>query len=176
MGNLEPRKNLGTLLRAHRAARRENPAVPPLVLVGPAGWGDRWQGETPHPEDVVLGGYLSDEALRSVVAAATAVCMPSQYEGFGLPVLEALAAGRPVLASDIPAHREVAGRHAVLLPTDDVDAWSQAVTDVTSGNDPGKEQVRREHAAGFTWVKSARAHLLAYAAAADAARRTRHGT
>lgn len=165
-GNLEPRKNLGTLLRAHREARRAGHSTPRLVLAGPAGWGDRWQGEPPDPRDVLMVGYLEDEDLRSVVAGAAALCMPSRYEGFGLPVLEALAAGRPVLASDIPAHAEVAGGFATLLPTDDVDAWAAALTQL--GDDElveGAPAARAAHAATFTWAASASAHLQAYAAA-----------
>ena len=169
MGNLEPRKNLGTLVRAHRAARRADPAVPPLVLVGPAGWGNRWQGERPDPADVVLAGYLSGDDLRAVVAAAVAVCMPSHYEGFGLPVLEALAAGRPVLASDIPAHREVAQGRATLIPPDDADAWAGALERVE--DPPGAVAARRAHAAGFTWADSAAAHVRAYRRAGEAAGR-----
>jgi glycosyltransferase involved in cell wall biosynthesis len=165
LGNLEPRKNLGTLLRAHSAARRTDAAVPRLVLIGPAGWGDRWQGQPPDPADVVLAGYLPDADLRAAVAGAAAVCMPSHYEGFGLPVLEALAAGRPVLASDIPAHREVAGGHATLLPAEDTDAWAAALTQLS--RTPTDETARRAHAAGFTWRKSAAAHLEAYRRAAE---------
>ncbi|SCX51781.1 Glycosyltransferase involved in cell wall bisynthesis [Klenkia marina] len=164
-GNLEPRKNLGMLVAAHRAARRSDPGVPPLVLVGPAGWGDRWQGAEPDPADVVLAGYLPDEDLRSVVAGATSVCMPSHYEGFGLPVLEALAAGRPVLASDIPAHREVAGGQAQLLDPADPDCWASALGNPASA--PGDTGSRRAHAAGFTWSISASAHLRAYEDAAQ---------
>jgi glycosyltransferase involved in cell wall biosynthesis len=160
MGNLEPRKNLGMLVRAHASARREDSSVPPLVLVGPAGWGDRWQGSPPDPRDVVMTGYLPDDVLRAVVAGAAAVCMPSHYEGFGLPVLEALAAGRPVLASDIPAHREVAGGHATLLPPDDADAWSAALQRPDAAG--GSDAARRAHATGFTWQKSAAAHVEAY--------------
>lgn len=174
MGNLEPRKNLGTLLRAHAAARRESSAVPPLVLAGPAGWGDRWQGPPPDPADVVIAGYLADGDLRSVVAGAAAVCMPSHYEGFGLPVLEALAAGRPVLASDIPAHREVAQGHATLLPPRDQDAWSAALANLETV--PGTADARRAHASGFTWQKSAAAHVRAYRAAAEAQGRRTHAS
>ena len=160
VGNLEPRKNLGTLLRAHTAARRQDPAVPSLVLVGPAGWGDRWQGAAPDPRDAVLAGYLSGSDLRRVVARAEAVCMPSRYEGFGLPVLEALAAGRPVLASDIPAHREVAGGHATLIPPEDSDAWAAAL--VALDRPTSSSDARRTHAAGYTWRRSAARHLEAY--------------
>lgn len=160
-GNLEPRKNLGMLVRAHARARRDDPVTPPLVLVGPAGWGDRWQSTHPDPADVVTAGYLSDADLQATVAGATAVCMPSLYEGFGLPVLEALAAGRTVLASDIPAHREVAGEQARLLPPGDEDAWSAALTSLAT-IDASAQHARRAHAASFTWEKSARAHLAAY--------------
>lgn len=166
LGNLEPRKNLGLLVRAHAAARRADPSIPRLVLVGPAGWGDRWQGSPPDERDVVLAGYLDDADLHAVVAGAAAVCMPSRYEGFGLPVLEALAAGRPVLASDIPAHREIAGGLAELLPADDADAWSAALGRIDRLDTPEQQAARRAHAAGFTWERSARAHLGAYAQAA----------
>jgi glycosyltransferase involved in cell wall biosynthesis len=164
VGNLEPRKGLGLLLAAHREARNSEPSVPPLVLCGPAGWGDRWGGRPPDPDHVVQAGYLSDEDLRGVVAAAIAVCMPSRYEGFGLPVLEGLAAGRPVLASDIAAHREVAGGLARLLPFDE-DAWAQAILDVLGPDDPKAAAERRVHAEGFTWASSARVHMDAYEAA-----------
>jgi glycosyltransferase involved in cell wall biosynthesis len=164
-GNLEPRKNLGTLVRAHAAARRQDALVPKLVLVGPAGWGDRWQGSPPDPRDVVLAGYLADDDLRAVVAGAATVCMPSHYEGFGLPVLEALAAGRPVLASDIAAHREIAGGQALLLPPDDADAWSAALLRLPEDG-PAEQARRRAHAARFTWAASAQAHLAAYRRAA----------
>jgi glycosyltransferase involved in cell wall biosynthesis len=89
-------------------------------------------------------------------------------------VLEALAAGRPVLASDIAAHREVAGRHARLLPPDDADAWSQALQELDRL--PGRPDERRAHAAGFTWRKSAAAHVEAYRRAAQAAGRTADAT
>jgi glycosyltransferase involved in cell wall biosynthesis len=165
-GNLEPRKGLGLLLAAHEEASRSDRSVPPLVLCGPAGWGDRWQGRVPDPERVVLAGYLTDDDLRRVVARARAICMPSQYEGFGLPVLEGLAAGRTVLASDIAAHREIAGGLAVLL-SPDVDAWAHALTTVDDSDPPDRRAARRAHTADFTWARSAGVHLLAYHRAAD---------
>ncbi len=161
VGNLEPRKNLRTLLDAHGKARAESSDVPQLVLVGPAGWGDRWSGSPPDRAHVVLGGYLSDADLRSAVAGATAACAPSRYEGFDLPLLEALAAGRRVLASDIAVHREVAGGHATLLPSLDVDAWADAIVEV-SGKTRTDNASSRQYAASFTWSGSARRHVEAY--------------
>lgn len=167
VGNLEPRKNLRLVIAAHRQARASAPhAVPPLVLVGAAGWGDRWGGEQPDPRHVIQTGYLPDDVLHSVMAGAVAVCMPSTYEGFGLPVLEALASGRTVLASDIPAHREIAGAHASLLDitgADRTERWAHAIQ--AASGDPADAQAvaaRRSHVAGYTWQRSAKSHIEMY--------------
>ena len=167
VGNVEPRKGLPTLARAHAAARRADPDVPPLVLVGPAGWGDAWQGEPPDDRDVVRLGYLPEEDLRSVVAGAVALCLPSRYEGFGLPVLEALACGTPALASDLPVHREIGGEHPTYVPVGDVDAWSQALLEASrAAADQAGAQASRRHAAAATWQRSAALHLAAWRSAA----------
>jgi glycosyltransferase involved in cell wall biosynthesis len=173
VGNLEPRKGLPTLAAAHAAARRECPSVPPLVLVGPPGWGDVWGQQRPDPADVKHLGYLTDDDLGPVVAGALALCMPSVYEGFGLPVLEALACGRPALVSDISAHREVGGQLAHYLAVGDVDAWSAALVEVSTHHEaPGLVGDRRARAALFTWERSAAVHLEAWRqAAAERVRR-----
>ena len=154
VGTLEPRKDLATLLAAHRLV----PDAPPLVLVGPPGWGT--QVDT---TGCVTPGYLDDDDLRPVVAGASALVLPSRDEGFGLPVLEALAAGTPVVASDLPVLREVGGRHVAYAAVGDVDAFAAALRSALDA--PGDARARRAHAAPYTWQRSADGHRRAYALA-----------
>jgi glycosyltransferase involved in cell wall biosynthesis len=181
VGTREPRKNLATLLAAYRAllAGRVPPAagpgaaeagVPPLVLAGPPGWGEALDLAGLPPGAVRTPGYLAEEDLASLVAGAAALAFPSWYEGFGLPALEALACGTPVVASDLPALREVLAGQAELVPPGDADALADALLRVL--DDPGGEPARaarRARAAGFTWDACARASLAAYHRALGAA-------
>ncbi len=158
VGAREPRKDLPVLLAAHQAARAADPSVPDLVLTGPPGWGAVGTG------DATVTGFLSDADLRAVVAGAATLVLPSRYEGFGLPLLEALACGTPVLASDIPAHREVTGGLARLFPVGDVDALAGALLAL---QDPASGRAeRRAFAAGFTWERCAALTANAYRQAA----------
>ncbi|NMM30101.1 MAG: glycosyltransferase family 4 protein, partial [Cellulomonas sp.] len=118
VGSLDPRKNLPTLLEAHARLRATNADCPGLVLAGPAGR-EAALGARPG---VHLTGWLDHADLTTLVAGSRALVLPSIDEGFGLPVLEALAAGRPVVVSDIAVLREVAGPHAITAPHDDPDA------------------------------------------------------
>lgn len=158
IGTREPRKNLATLLEAHRQARRAG-TVPDLVLAGPAGWDEL--ADMRHP-GAHLTGWLGQDELRGLVARARAVVSPSHYEGFGLPVLEALAAGTAVLASDIPAHREVGGGHARLLPATDASAWAAALASLDATRDEREVAAARAWAAQHTWLACARATVTAY--------------
>lgn len=155
VGTAQPRKGLDVLLAAHAS----DPDLPPLVLAGPAGWG---VGEVAS-ERVHRLGFLDDVDLRAVVTGALAVVLPSRDEGFGLPVLEAMAAGVPVVCSNVPALREVAGGQAALVPPGDVPALAAALDTVSGGGrDPAGSVVRRAHAARFTWAACADATLTAY--------------
>lgn len=154
VGTLEPRKDLATLLAAHRLL----PGAPPLVLVGPAGW-----GAAPDLSGCITTGWLADEPLRAVVAGAAAVVLPSRDEGFGLPVLEALAAGVPVVASDLPVLREVGGPAVRYAPPGDPVAFAEAITAVL--DDPGAAggpAAGRRQAAAFTWARCAELTRAAY--------------
>ena len=145
--------------------------VPPLVLVGPQGWGETIDTAGLPPGAVRTHGYLPDADLARVVAGAAALVVPSRYEGFGLPALEALACGTPVVAADLSAHREVLGDQAELVPPGDPAALATALARVLE--DPGGEPVRaarRARAAGFTWENCAQATLSAYRLALESRR------
>lgn len=151
VGTLEPRKDVRTLLAAHRLL----PGAPPLVLVGPPGW-----GEQVDVTGVLTPGYLDQADLLPVVAGASALVLPSRDEGFGLPLLEALATGTPVVASDLPVLREVGGEHASYAPVGDAEAFAATLRQVLDA--PGDPAARRAHARGFTWAASAEGHRRAY--------------
>lgn len=159
LGTREPRKNLPTLLAAHRAATAEGSA-PPLVLVGAEGWGDL----APGPATLMLP-HLARPEVQGLVAGARALVMPSLYEGFGLPVLEAMSAGTAVVCSDIPVLREVAGAHARFVPPTDADAWADALATVVHAL-PAEAAAARDRAAAFTWGRFADATVAAYRSAA----------
>lgn len=180
VGTVEPRKDLPNLLAAYRMLLDEEangPEVPPLVLVGPSGWGPALDLAGVPAERVRSLGYLEEHELRPVVARATALCFPSLYEGFGLPPLEALAAGTPVVASDIASVREVTGPLVDgAVPTDtppvrlvsprDPAALAAALTAVVRDPRPDPEP-GRAHAAGFTWRRTAERTLAAYGRARE---------
>lgn len=159
VGSIDPRKNLPRLLEAHARARAELNTVPDLVLAGPAG---RETSLAERPS-VHLTGWLEDADLRSLVAGARALLLPSLDEGFGLPALEALAAGRPVVTSSVPALREVAGPHAEVADALDTDGLAAAlVRAVSAADDEPARTARRAWARRFTWARMADRTVDAY--------------
>ncbi|WP_456789383.1 glycosyltransferase family 4 protein [Cellulomonas sp. P5_C5] len=162
VGSLDPRKNLTRLLRAHEQARIADPSLPDLVLAGPAG---RATPEGVGPA-VHVTGWLTDEDLRTLVGGASGLVLPSLDEGFGLPAIEAAAAGVPVLASDLPVLHEVAAPGTVFAPPTDVDALSGALLHLAGAErTPDADDARRSWARRFTWAACADATLTAYATA-----------
>jgi glycosyltransferase involved in cell wall biosynthesis len=169
VGGIEPHKNAGLLVRAIAAA----PVGVRLLMAGP--WSrrrlDRLRRESARAGAdgrVTWLGYLPAGRLSALRAGARAVLVPSRKEGFGLPVLEALAAGVPVIASDTPALREAGGSVVRYLPADDPAAWAGAIGEAAAGSGVGDAEApaRRAQAARFTWEETARRTLAAYAEAA----------
>ena len=167
VGSLEPRKGLGTLVAAAATLARRG-AAPTLVLAGYAGWRN---SKVISPDDrAVLGpalrelGRLPQPELNALYASAALFAFPSLHEGFGLPVLEAMVAGAPVVASDIPAVREVAGDAAVLVPPADTGAWAEALSRVLGSPSLQADLAGagRRRAALFSWSKTAEATLGVY--------------
>ena len=165
-GTEAPRKNLQRLLDAWNLARDSLKGWT-LVLAGPRGWGPRF-GRT---DDIHPLGWIGDETLPGLMAAAEIFCYPSLYEGFGLPPLEAMAAGTPCLVGDYSAAREVVGEGALI-----VDPLS--IKDLAGGlaRLVADEQLRRSlavrgraQASLYTWENTARASLAAYSAALEEA-------
>lgn len=126
LGTLEPRKNLVRLVQAYAKAKQEKKEFPCLVLAGGKGWMYEEIFSTVQElgleKDVIFTGYVEDEEAPVLMAGAFAFCFPSVYEGFGMPILEAMACGTPVLTSKDSSMEEIAGEDAVLIDAMSVDA------------------------------------------------------
>ncbi|MGQ9815161.1 MAG: glycosyltransferase family 4 protein [Candidatus Roseilinea sp.] len=166
VGTVEPRKNLTTLFQAYRSyldSRPEHNADPPAILVaGRQGWLEEssYQAVRDHrlADCVRFLGFVDDADLPALYSMATLFVMPSVYEGFGLPVLEAMACGAPVLCSDASSLPEIAGDAALLAPPTDAAGWAAALRRALSDDalraDLSARGLRR--AAQFTWTETAR--------------------
>lgn len=165
VGTLEPRKNLVRLVRAYRQVAPEVPHT--LVLAGPAGWQSA-ELETElartGPREIVRTGPVSDPDLDALYRGADAFAYPSLYEGFGLPVIEAMARGVATVTSNTSSLPEVAGDAALLVDPEDVgeiaDALARVLTDAAMAEDLRRRG--RERAAAFSWDATARATLDVY--------------
>lgn len=183
VGTLEPRKNVPGLLAAWRRLRRDHPAAPPLVLVGRYGWsaeGIRRDVDAAREEGWLHHfGYVSHTELLSLYRRAALVTLPSFYEGFGFPAVEAMGTETPLVLSDIPVLREVAADAALYAPPHRPDLLARRLAEVLEEPGVAAELVRRgrERRRHFTWERCARetAAVLAEAAGGDGARRPARG-
>lgn len=152
VGTLEPRKNLLRLLQAWRRAAGDLQGWR-LVLAGPRGWGP----QLPETEGVMPIGYVGDQTLPGLMAAADIFCYPSLYEGFGLPPLEAMATGTACVVGRYTAAEEVLGDSAVLVDPNDTDALAGALARLGGdGRLRGRLALEgRARAALYTWEATA---------------------
>ena len=171
VGTLEPRKNVETAVRAHadlpEAIRRRFP----LVLVGMRGWlTSRLEGELKAPverAEVRPLGFVTDDQLADLYSGAIALIYPSLYEGFGLPPLEAMACGTPVIISNVSSLPEVAGNAAVMHDPMDIDALRNAMTRFIEDREfwLQKAAASLKQSALFSWERCAKETIAVYRAA-----------
>src|SRR5687767_5195319 len=173
VGDLHERRNLPLIVHAMFEAQRR-PGMPPLSLVLAGvdrGIGDRllaYAREAKSPDAVVCLGQVTDSQLLSLYRGAAALVYPSRYEGFGLPVLEAMACGTPVIASSAASIPEVLGDAGVLLDPDDEPGWAEAIGRVI-GDEWDRGRMRTAgltRARTFTWAQTASLTLAVYRQAA----------
>jgi glycosyltransferase involved in cell wall biosynthesis len=154
VGTIEPRKNLSRLAEA--VARLDEPT--PLVVAGAAGWGDV---EVTTDADVRFVGFVPHGDLPALYAQAEVFAYPSLQEGFGMPILEAMATGTPVVTSRGGATEEVAGGAAVLVDPADVEAIAAGLTEAIARRDELVADAHRR-AASATWAAAAEGTVAAY--------------
>ena len=160
VGTIEPRKNLHTLLDAWLAMPAEVRQEHDLIFAGPAGWGsDRLMARIQSGiAGLRLLGYVPEELLPSLTAGACVFAYPSLYEGFGFPVAQAMAAGVPVVTSNVSALPEVAGPAGVLIDPQSALALRDAIYDLLLS--PNRREILgragRERARAYTWTETAK--------------------
>ena len=168
LGTLEPRKNLVRLIEAYARVRERMPAAPQLVLAGGKGWlyEDIFAAITRLRLEryVTHTGYVTRGEAVAFLRGAAGFVYPSRYEGFGLPVLEAMAARTPVLTSGVSSLPEVIGEHGIIVDPDSTDSLVagiiRLITDETGNLERSEHAFRR--ASRMTWDDSARALLGLY--------------
>ena len=161
VSSLEPRKNIDLLIEALHMANTDIP----LVLVGWNGWGDKkWFEkikETDLKNRIYFTGHIPDDDLKAIYNGAQALVYPSLYEGFGLPIVEAMACGCPVICSNAASMPEVAGDAAILIDPARSDELAQAIETVVHDAEIRTKLVARgfKQADSFTWNHTARKTL-----------------
>jgi glycosyltransferase involved in cell wall biosynthesis len=167
MGTLEPRKDVPTLVRAFDRLAGNRPELS-LAIGGLDGWGvsavEDAIGAAAHRDRIKRLGYVPEPALPALLRRAAAVAYPSLDEGFGLPALEALACGAPLVTTEGTAMAEVTGDAALLVAPGRADQLAEALDAAVAGGPANDERRRRglERAAAYTWEASAAAHAEVY--------------
>ena len=159
VGTLEPRKNVTVLVSAFEKISKDHPKLK-LVLAGGRGWQNEETlnaiSNSVAKEKIVMTGYISEEVKRELYRHAKAFVFPSLYEGFGMPVLEAMACGTNVVCSDASSLPEVTGDMAQLVKPDDTEGFAAAIEKVLSNNSAVTKSPEElfEYAAKFGWDKA----------------------
>ncbi|MFH5181189.1 glycosyltransferase family 4 protein [Paenibacillus sp. TAB 01] len=161
VGTLEPRKNLIGLLKSFLLLKNQYDIEEKLVIVGARGWKFTpifdWVKENQLENEVVFTGFIDDTDLPAIYSAATLFVMPSIYEGFGLPLLEAMQCGTPVIGSNVSSIPEIIENAGILIAPDDYSSWAEAIYTVISNTSlrATYSQLGLERSKQFTWSQTA---------------------
>ncbi len=168
VATIEPRKNIEGLLFAYRRLKQILNNPPKLVIVGKKGWKSEKVTEAVHQlglyRDVIFTGYVSDEHLPLIYNNALVFVYPSLYEGFGLPVLEAMACGLPIVTSDTPSLKELAGEVAVMVDPTNYYLLAEKLKEVITSHKMRKQMRERSlrQSQNFSWERCARKTIDLY--------------
>lgn len=161
LGTLEPRKNLVTLIEAFRLLKERLPSAPKLVLAGKKGWmyEEIFEKVTEYglEKEVLFPGYLAEVDVPPLLCGAKVFVFPSLYEGFGIPPLEAMACGTPVVVSNAASLPEVVGKAGLLAPPEDAGMLEKQMERLLVDDTLRESYIRAglSRAREFTWEKSA---------------------
>jgi len=167
LGTIEPRKNHARLIQSHALLRQRDPATPVLVIAGGRGW--LYEEVLAAARQAAKGsvrllGFVADQDLPALYASAQLFAFPSLYEGFGLPPLEAMACGTPVVCSNRPSLPEIVGDAALMVDAEDVQGLSSAMQQLLEDEDLRERMIRLglQRAKGFTWEQAGGKLLAVY--------------
>jgi glycosyltransferase involved in cell wall biosynthesis len=164
-GRLEKKKNIDGLIRAFHLLKEEYKVPHKLVLVGPPGYGYRNPKyqilNTKYENDIILTGYVSEQEKWSLLKNADVFVLPSFYEGFGLPILEAQVAGSPVVTSNVSSMPEIAGEGAILVNPKDIEEIVEGIYKIIKDDSLKKDLIQKGYANAkrFSWQKCAQETL-----------------
>ena len=168
VSNLEPRKNIGNLIKAFEYLKKHHKIEHNLIIIGQKGW--RYQSilslinKSEWKQYIHHLGYLSDKEVALFYTQADVFVYPSYYEGFGLPVLEAMSLGAPVVTSNTSSLPEVAGDAAILINPESPRELADAILAIITNSQLRNELIKKgqERSKLFSWEKTARETLAVY--------------
>lgn len=168
VGTIEPRKNLKRVIEAFKIVQSAKRKAQSLVIAGKFGWGEDIKSSKNQDSvnQIKLLGYVPDKDLPALYSGAQVFVYPSLYEGFGLPILEAMASGCPVVTSNVSSMPEIAGEGAVLVDPEKVEDIARGIQEALENREELIEK-GKARAQEFSWEKTARETLKVYQEACD---------
>lgn len=167
IGRMDDKKNITTIIRAFEIFKKRRGFGDPfeLILIGPPGRGfevmKKYYQASEAKDRIKYLGWINEDEIPAILNGAFAYLFPSWYEGFGIPNLEAMACGIPLITSDIPVHHEVAADAALFVPPAEVDSWARSMGELVANGRVRDELIQKglERAKMFSWDRTAKETL-----------------